>query len=747
MNKQRIIKELNHNKFSFTQLVNKLNSRSDEVEKDLEELEEEGIIFYDGKDYALTKDYNIFLGTVVTRKRSFAYIKINDEEQDYRLSGKMITGLIVGDRIYIEKKNNSNDCRFVGFYKRSEYLIGRYRTNGKKGYLECSNLDESGVKISITDINNNVELEDGDICKVKVNDYDVTNIYVTITERLISHNEVGAEISEIIVNNDANLHFPSKVLEEIKNIPSSIKEKDLDYRIDLRDKLIVTIDGEDALDFDDAVSIERISNAYKIGVHIADVSHYVKRNTAIDEEAYERGTSIYVADRVVPMLPNELSNGICSLNPDQDRLTISVFLYVDKHGNVFDSEIHESVIRSKTRMTYKLVNDLLEGKETDLPNELISMLKLLHEASSLVRKKREKKGCLNLDSTELKFKLDEKGWPVKVTALVQGEGEKMIEDLMIIANIAVAETFNKSSIPTIFRVHENPPEAKVSNLCNILKRFNLIKNFPATITTKGLNFWLDNIEDTNLHKIASDLLLRSLAKAKYSEENIGHFGLAEENYLHFTSPIRRYPDLIVHRLLKEYIIEGHRVNKALLMEYLSSASNHLSICERKAQVIERQVDDLESCRYYENKIGEVHKATITSLMYYGMYLELDDGIDALLMADKISNNETYYMDEKNYAFISTNRRSSYTIGQKLNVKIFQIDYERREILVTAEDFDSEHHFIPEEDNFKRPRSSHSKDKFHNNVKRNNFKRKQGSFNKNKKYTNHNRGKNENRRKK
>lgn len=691
MIKNDIVIKLKNNRLSFTELVKKLDKRSDEVEASLEALQEEGVVFFDGKCYALLKDFNLKLAKVVLRKRHFVYVNVKDDDKDYRLSGSSCNGLILDDLIYIETKKNSSDCRMVGFYKRKKRIIGKFtlaqKIHNSLGTLMCKETGESSIKVIVESIDDSLSIRDYDTCSAVINDFDTEYIYVTIDEVLIHADEVGEDISSIIVTNGARLNFPKNVLDEAKEVPSKISLKDIDGREDIRKKNIITIDGDDALDFDDAVEVSKVNSAYLVGVHIADVSHYVKKNSYIDREAYERGTSIYVADRVVPMLPEELSNGICSLNPDVDRLVLSVYFYVDKYGNIFKGEIKESVICSKARMTYRKVNEILEGKIDGVNEETVSLINLLYEVSQKIRECRNRKGCLNLDSTEIKFHLDENGKPIDVIKLKQGKGERIIEDLMISANVIVANLFKDKGIPTLYRVHEKPPLTKVELLKSSLKTMNLINDFPSRISPESLDNWLSKIEDEKLKRIASGMLLRSLAKARYTEEKIPHFGLNEESYLHFTSPIRRYPDLIVHRLVKKYILDEHRFDKDELEESLGRMGDWLSTLERQAQSIEREVDDLESCKYFADRIGEIHCGVVVSITSYGMYIELENGIEVLLLSENISNTSTYSYDEKLNKYRSKTDREGFTLGSNLEVKIFQVDFLRKEVLVKKSDFD------------------------------------------------------------
>jgi VacB/RNase II family 3'-5' exoribonuclease len=464
-------------------------------------------------------------------------------------------------------------------------------------------------------------------------------------------------------------------------IPQTISDKDIEGREDYRKQTIVTIDGADALDFDDAVSCEKITNGYRIGVYIADVSYYVTPNTPLDDEASKRGTSIYVADRVVPMLPTELSNGICSLNPNVDRLVLSVIMDVDQAGNVYRSVIKPGVINSHGRLTYGEVNDLFSKNEKgEMSSSIVQMLFLMREATALIRARRERQGALDLDSTELKFNLDEQGNPTEVIKRDQGEGEKMIEDLMIIANVEVAKFLSDQKIPTLYRVHDNPPSEKIELFKQFLRNIKLIQDFPSSVTSSTVSHWYNSITDPDTKFAVSGFLLRSLAKAKYSPDNTGHFGLAEENYLHFTSPIRRYPDLIVHRTLRRFVFNQETFDYDHLHTILENLGVATSAAERRAADIEREVDDLESCKYMTKHIGEEFTGVVVGLVSKGMFLELSNGIEVFLAISDIDPTQRYTYSERHMDIQSTERDEDdnlvfFRLGSKLNVIISDVTME------------------------------------------------------------------------
>lgn len=399
------------------------------------------IVSIEQDKYTTTDKAGVILCTITTARSNGFFVRSVKNNQEYYISGSSTKGLIVSDLIYVKPEGNSGDAIYIGFYKRKTKIVGNLYRKPKEGYELLSSVTKgTKIKIFVDNDPDEINAGDGDLVEARITMSKTNSIRVEVETLLSKATDVGADITQIIAEKDAPFIFPDEVLAEAKAIPQEINKDDIQNRVDYRDELVVTIDGADALDFDDAVQVSLLpNNSYKIVVHIADVSHYVTPGTAIDTEADNRGTSIYVADRVVPMLPTELSNGICSLNPNVDRFTLSVEMSVDSRGNVFQSSIHKGVIRSKARLTYTEVNDLLEGEESDLPEEIQTMLKTLDKAAQIIRARRTKNGALDLDSTELKFYLDSMGRPLEVAKRVQKEGEKLIEDLMIIANVSVAK--------------------------------------------------------------------------------------------------------------------------------------------------------------------------------------------------------------------------------------------------------------------------------------------------------------------
>ena len=681
MEKTELQKYLSKTTHTLEELSEHFSLTSDEIEKIILPFVDSGFVLLTNSGYGLTEDYDIVLCTIVLRKNVFAFVRPldapSDKSKDIRISGYSLDGYILEDIVYVQV-DHWNNGKIVGLYKRDLQINGKVSQGTSKQYiLNSARNADTNIKIVIQEDLSNFDVKDGDLIACHILESKVNEIDVSFDKLLVKSGEVGADISTIIVTNDAPLTFPSEVLVQAKMMPTSVSEADLKGRTDFRNDTIVTIDGEDALDFDDAVQVKKINNGYEIGVHIADVSYYVKPNSAIDEEAQKRGTSIYVADRVVPMIPVELSNGMCSLNPDVDRLTISVIMNIDESGNAYRSKIVPGVIHSHGRLTYTQVNNFLKGDEVELSQEIKDMLLLLQEVTTKIRKRREKFGALDLDSTEIKFKLDDAGNPTDVIKRTQEVGEKLIEDLMIVANVEVAKFLEEREIPTLFRVHDNPPEEKLANFKLFLRNIHLNQEFPQQVNSQTLSHWFRTISDDPQHAAVSNFLLRSLAKAQYSPYNTGHFGLGEANYLHFTSPIRRYPDLIVHRTIRNYVFNEEKFVKSHLLARLRTLGYSTSAAERRATKIERDVDDLESTKYMSKHIGETFKGHISGINAQAIFIELENGIEGGLSLNDIDPSNKFKFSEKHMNVQSLSQDEDMTLfklGQDMEVIVKDVDF-------------------------------------------------------------------------
>lgn len=511
-----------------------------------------------------------------------------------------------------------------------------------------------------------------------------------VIKTLGAADDLNSLMEAIILENKIKTEFDEKTLIHAKSIPDTVT--DITDRLDLRQKCIFTIDGETARDFDDAVSIEKNENGnFVLGVHIADVSHYVTHASPLDNEAYGRGTSVYLPDRVIPMLPEKLSNGICSLNPDVDRLTISVFMEINDKGEVLSHSIQKSVIRSKFRMTYEKVNAILEdGEEAGDYLPFIDTLKSMENLAQILHNRRVKRGSIEFDFPEIKILTDENGEPSEVTSYIRGVSNKMIEEFMLVANETVAEFAFWSEIPFVYRVHEAPSEEKISAFNLFLKPFGLSikgkidKDNP--VKPKALEQIMDKVKDTPEERIVAKNMLRSLMKAEYSHENNGHFGLAAKYYCHFTSPIRRYPDLVIHRILKLFL-DGKMQSEefSLLSGFVKKAATKSSECEQTAENTERDADDLMKTAYMSRFVGEEFSGVVSGVTNFGIFIELENGVEGIIRLENLTD-DYYEYDEALMTLFGKATGRSYKIGDFQYVTLVKCDIVSRRIeFVRTED--------------------------------------------------------------
>ncbi len=695
MTETQIIKLLKNQQLSLQALVEKVEAFTSQQKNQLDEilshLEATGIVGKHNSFYYLLKDQGVFLARIIVKNKNFVILKAIPSGEEVRISGEESDQLLLCDMVYA-KEFQKGTYHCLDYYKAVSSLKGKYSlTRSGKEQLQVSYLNAAGKTVLIQNKPEGLEINQGDFLEGDIVYFKDNTLAVNITKKLVSAQDVGADISMIIAENDGRLEFPEAVLEEAKKIPQSLSLEDYEGRTDFREHTIITIDGDDAHDFDDAVEGRRLGSGYEITVHIADVTHYVRPNHPLDDEARQRGTSIYVADRVVPMLPFELSNGICSLNPEVDRLVLSVTMQVDGLGNVFYSKVEKGVIRSHGRLTYRQVNNFFEGKDEGFSNEICETLSILHEASQAIRRRRTLQGAMKLDSVELKYSLDEKGMPVEVTKQVQGESEKMIEDLMIIANCSVARLLKDEKIPVLYRVHEFPPLQKLSVLKDFLRKMGLIKEFPKTENISGsrLNDFLESIQDEKLRSSVSYMVLRSMAKARYTPEELGHFGLSEWDYCHFTSPIRRYPDDIIHRLVKDFLIDKKNLEKEDVLSYLDNMGETMSALEAKADSIQREVDDLEAAKYMSQHIGELYHGKVVSMVQRGMFIQTDLGIEGFL-AYHCMHGDYFKYNEKAFAVMGKMTDISFSIGTPIDIKVLAANPDKLEVDFATPEFYDQH---------------------------------------------------------
>lgn len=504
--------------------------------------------------------------------------------------------------------------------------------------------------------------------------------------QILGHrNDPGVDILSIIYKHGLPIEFPEDVMEQAQKVPDKISEEDIKGRRDLRNEVYVTIDGADAKDLDDAVSVTRLDNGnFKLGVSIADVSYYVTENSPIDKEAYERGTSVYLVDRVIPMIPHRLSNGICSLNPKVDRLTLTCEMEINERGVVVSHEIFESVIKTTERMTYFDVNKILVDQDEELRekyHDLVPMFEDMEELAAILRKKRMKRGAIDFDFKEAKVIVDDDGHPTDVVIRERSVAERLIEEFMLAANETVAEHFHWLELPFIYRIHEDPKEDKLQRFFEFITNFGLIVRGKAnTVHPRALQEIIEEVQGKPEEMVVNTVMLRSMQQAKYYPENLGHFGLATDYYTHFTSPIRRYPDLIVHRLIRTYIIKGEMdpQTQEKWSALLPEIAQHTSKMERRAVDAERETDELKKTEYMEDKIGEEFDGIISSVTNFGIFVELPNTIEGLVHVSYLTD-DYYHYDERQYAMIGERTGNVFRIGDEITVRVISVDKEERSI--------------------------------------------------------------------
>lgn len=542
-----------------------------------------------------------------------------------------------------------------------------------------------------------------------------------VTETIGHKDEPGIEILSIVHKHNIRSEFPDEVLAEAEQVPDQISAADLKGRRDLRGQQIITIDGADAKDLDDAVTVERLDNGhFQLGVHIADVSHYVREDSALDKEAFERGTSSYLTDRVIPMLPQRLSNGICSLHPKVDRLTLSCEMEINQQGNVVAYDIFPSVIRSVERMTYEAVNHILEEKHPQTRKQYQSLVPMLEEMAELhhiLEQKRRRRGAIDFDSDEAKIIVDKDGKAIDIELRERRVGERLIESFMLAANETVSEHYSKADLPILYRVHEQPDESKMKRFLEFITTFGLTAQASKdSITPKDLQGVMDRIKDEPYEAVISMLLLRSMQQARYDVDPIGHYGLGADYYSHFTSPIRRYPDLILHRLIHYYDEVGcSQQDKKRWESRLPDIAKHSSEAERRAIDAERETDELKKTEFMADKVGQEFMGTIISITGFGMFIQLPNTVEGLVHVSMM-DDDYYRFDEDHLVMIGERTGKVFRIGQPIKVKLMRADVEEVQIdFSIVEDFakgdkpkDKHHKKIHRQKQHHKSKSSQSK---------------------------------------
>lgn len=663
----------------------------EELFKILDSMEESGQIIRTDKDrYGVPEKMNLVAGTLQGHQRGFGFvIPDNNEIQDIFIPASDLNGALHGDKVMAKlisrgENGRKQEGEIVRILERANNrIVGTFESSKNFGFVISDDKRISmDVFVSKSEING-AKTNDKVVVEITKWPDKRRNPEGRIIEVLGHKNDVGTDILSIIRNYDLSEEFPDNVINEANNIPEDISSYDLSQRIDLRDKTIFTIDGADAKDLDDAVSIDKLNNGnYKLGVHIADVTHYVREKNPLDKEALKRGTSVYLVDRVIPMLPKKLSNGVCSLHPNVSRLTLSVFMEIDKTGKVIDHKVAESIIESKERLTYTDVSDLLENNDEDIKKRYKHIekdLRVMEELCNILTKKREKRGAIDFDFDEAKIILDEEGKPIDVKKYERRIANRMIEEFMLVCNETVAEYMYWTDIPFVYRVHEEPNEEKINEFNKFIHNFGYHLKGSNDIHPKELQSLLEKIEGTREETVINTLMLRSLKKAKYSHESLGHFGLATQYYCHFTSPIRRYPDLQIHRIIKYFINNQLSKTKIKKLEkHVVTVAEKSSKRERVAVEAERETDDLKKAEYMADRINEVYEGIISSVMHFGFFVELDNTIEGLVRVSDLVD-DYYIYDSENYCFRGESTNKTYKIGDVAKIRVAKADVSKREI--------------------------------------------------------------------
>ena len=656
-----------------------------ELQKNMEELVNNFLVFKTKKDkYLLMKNCpGLKIGKLSVNKKGFGFLLL-DKEDDIYIAKDDMNGAINDDTVLVEvtEKGLEPAGKVLKIVKRDlKNIVGEVKVIGKKKILEPDD-DKVNLKIILSPETSKNCVE-GHKVLAKLNKKIDNKTYTADCLKILGHkDDAGIDILSIAYKYSIFEEFSPETIEELNNIPEEVNPSELEGRTDLTSEMIFTIDGADTKDIDDAISLKKHDDYYTLGVHIADVSHYVKENTSLGDDAYERGTSAYLADTVIPMLPHKLSNGICSLNEGTIRLTMSCVMDIDKNGKITNYDIFPSYIKSRKKMTYDNVNEILENNHTpDGYEDYVEKLKEMQELAKILRKEKVSRGYIEFDIPEAKIIQDKDGKAIDIKKREQHAGEALIEDFMIAANETVATHISNMALPFIYRVHDLPNTEKITDFLNLVKALGYqIKTNIKEITPKTMQKLLNELKDKPEFLILSTLLLRSMKKAEYSKTNIGHFGLASKNYTHFTSPIRRFPDLTVHRLLKKYLIEKDFSMSTInyLENSLVEIAEHSSERELAATNAERDVNDMKMAEYMESHIGEVYDGIISSVTSFGIFVELPNLVEGLIHISNIPGDYYEYVPEL-LSLIGKSTKKTYRIGDKLKVRVISASKETAQI--------------------------------------------------------------------
>ena len=688
--RKKVINDLIHDKFytpmkakEIAMLLNIPKENRPDLQQILDALVLEGKIGVSKKGKYGRAENTAIVGKFVSHPKGFGFVEIEGEEDDVFISEKDTNGALHNDKVQIiitqeRKGDKRKEGRVLRVIERgTQDIVGIYRNSGKYGFVEPDN--QRFQKDIFVPGNQSLGAVEGHKVIVRITNYgDEKHKPEGHVIKIIGHiNDPGTDIMSIVEGYEIPTEYPEEVMKQLNDIPNEVDSKDMAGRKDIRGWQTVTIDGEDAKDLDDAITISKNGDKYILGVHIADVSHYVTEYSALDKEAKERGTSVYLVDRVIPMLPHKLSNGICSLNEGVDRLALSCIMEIDSKGNVVSHEICETVVNVDRRMSYTAVKQIIVDKDVDVSKqyeEFVPMFFLMDELATILRSKRHARGSIDFDFPESKITLDDKGKPIDVKVYERNSATKIIEDFMLIANETVAEDVFWQELPFVYRTHDNPDNEKIEALGAFINNFGYsIHISNDDIHPKEIQKLLDKIEGTPEEAMLSRLTLRSMKRAQYTTECTGHFGLAAKYYTHFTSPIRRYPDLQIHRIIKENLKGG--LNDKRIKHYdkiLFDVAKQCSVTERRADDAERDVEKLKKTEYMLSHIGEEFDGVVSGVTAWGIYVELPNTIEGMVHITALKGDYYIYYESR-HELVGEVTKTTYKLGQRIRVRCVDAD--------------------------------------------------------------------------
>lgn len=660
----------------------------EELKQILEELLAEGKLALTKRGKYKKPEARVVTGTFIGNQKGFGFLEVEDWNEDLFIPEDKVNGAFPGDTVQAlllpGKQGKRQEAEVTKVLERgTKQLVGTFQKSKSFGFVVP---DDARIPSDIfVPLERSKGAADGHKVVVEITNYgSAKKSPEGIVREILGHiNDPGVDIMCIVKGYDLPVEFPERVLQQAARVSRPVSEADMLGRLDLRDVDMVTIDGEDAKDLDDAVSLSMEGALYCLGVHIADVTNYVQENSALDREAKMRGTSVYLTDRVIPMLPHALSNGICSLNAGEDRLALSCLMKIDSRGQVVDYKIAETVIHVNRRMSYTNVKKILEDRDEEVTaeyGELVPMFEQMAKLASILREKRKARGSIDFDFPESRILLTPEGVPVEIRPYERSTATKLIEDFMLIANETVAQHFHWQELPFVYRTHDTPDPEKIEKLAAFIRSFGYsIKLTREEIHPKELQKLLGRICGTPEEAMISRLTLRSMKQAKYTTENTGHFGLACPYYCHFTSPIRRYPDLQIHRIIKEQL--RGRLNRDRISHYeaiLPEVAKHSSEMERRAEEAERETDKLKKVEFMESHIGEIYEGVISGITSWGVYVELENTIEGMIRVSDLPGDFFYY-EEESYEMAGESTGRRYKLGERLTVQVKGTDRQNRTI--------------------------------------------------------------------